>query len=97
MGWLDWLIGAAITAVAAWLVVETVSYFINKQNLRQLMLEKKAEKHLDNAAISMIRNNTGREVSFDFLDSMNRNLGSGKITSNAGISSDIRQGDVIKL
>lgn len=97
MGWLDWLIGAAITAVAAWLIAETVSYFVTKQSLRQLILKKKNSSQFRNAQLAMIQNNDGHEVSFDLFDESNTNLGRGKVTSNAGISHDIRYGDLIEL
>ena len=97
MGWLDWIIGAALTAAAAWLIAESVSYFITKKNLRQLLLKKKNESNFQNAAAAMIRNNTGHEISFDMFDEYNNNLGGGKVSSSAGVSSDIHSGDVILL
>lgn len=97
MGWLDWLIGAALTAVAAWLIAETVSYFVTKQSLRQLIRNKKNTNQFRNAQIAMIHNNDGHEVSFDLFDENNTNLGRGKVTSNAGISNDIRNGDILTL
>ena len=97
MGWLDWLIGAAISAAAAWLIAETVSYFVTGKNLKQLLQEKRSEKQFSTATKVLIKNNTGHELTFDMLDAYNTNLGSGKVTSNAGISRDIRPGDVITL
>ena len=97
MGWLEWLIGAALSVAAAWLIAETVSYFVTKQSLRQLILQNKNSSQFQSATSAMIKNNTGHEVTFDMLDGYGNNLGSGKVTSNAGISSDIRYGDAIIL
>lgn len=97
MGWLDLLIAAALSVAAAWLIAETVSYFVTGKNLRQLLLEKKSEQQFSTVAKTLIKSNTGHELTFDMFDNFNTNLGSGKVTSNVGISNDIRPGDVIVL
>ena len=98
MGLLDWLIGAALSVAAAWLIAETVSYIINKKSLGQWLSEKKCSGEIDqNAVKACIKNKNGHELTFDMLDRFNTNLGSGKVASNAGISNDIRVGDVIML
>lgn len=103
MSWLDWLIGAAVTVAAAWLIAETVSFFITKRSLRQLLLEKKERGTFGSgcdfsaAAAAMISSNTGHEITFDMFDEYSRSLGRGRIVSDAGISQDIQVGDVIYL
>ena len=101
MGLADWLIQAAIRAAVrvaiVWLIKETVSYFLTKSGLRQLILEKKSEGQFNSAVKAMIKNNNGHEVDFDIFDSYDTNLGSGKVASNEGVSNEIRSGDVIIL
>ena len=101
MGFLEWLIQTAvqtaITVAVAWLITETVSYFVTKARLRQLILEKKNQGQFQSAIRVMITNNDGHEVGFDMFDDYNTNLGSGKVTSYEGVSSDIRRGDEIIL
>lgn len=94
---LDFLMRVAITATAAWLIAEVVSYFVTKQNLRQIIIEKKNSSQFQNAVCAMIKNNNGHECSFDMLDSFDNNLGSGKVSSDIGISNDIQSGDIIIL
>lgn len=98
MGWLNWLLGAALAVGAALLVAETVSYLITKQSLRNFIInQRNTRRELSNAVAAMVKNIDGHSVSMDFLDSFDRNLGSGKVTSSTGVSSEIRSGDVIKI
>ena len=101
MGLLDWLVQfaveTAIRVAIVWLIKETVSYFLTKSGLRQLILQKKNEGQFESAVKAMIKNNNGHEVDFDLFDTCNTNLGSGKVASNEGVSNDIRSGDVIIL
>ena len=97
MGWLEFLLGAALAAGAAYLVVKTVSYFVDRSRLREIMIEQKNEKNLNNVVKSCIKNNDGHECTFDFMDSFNNSVGSGKVSSTGGITKDVQQGDVIWL
>ena len=101
MGLLDFLfqvaVETAIRVAIVWLIKETVSYFLTKSGLRQLILEKKNSGQFNSAVKAMIKNNNGHEVDFDLFDKSNVNLGSGKVSSNKGVSNDINSGDVIVL
>lgn len=98
---IEWLIEmaiqAAIAAAVVWIVSETVNYFVTKSNLRQLIAQKKCEGQFNSAVKAMIKKNDGHEVTFDIFDATNKNLGTGKVSSDVGISNDIRSEDVIIL
>lgn len=97
MSWINWLIKAALTVVAVWLITETVSYVITKQSLRNLLLQKKSKRKFEDLVSVIIQKSDGHEVTFDMFDSQQNNLGSGKVTSKAGVSKDIYAGELIVL
>lgn len=92
--WLDLLLGA----LAAVVIAETVSYLLTDKTIGEwLSSKKRTNNSLSNMTRAIVKEKDGHEVSFNCLDSYGNSLGSVKLSSNQGVSSSVKVGDVIDV
>ena len=101
MGFFEWLLQAAvqtaITVAAVWLIKETLNCVITKRNFYRYLMQLRQREEFQNLGSAMIKNKTGHEVEFSMFDTQGTDMGDGKVSSDYGVSDDMRIGEVIVI
>ena len=97
MGWLGWLLGAALAIGGAILISEVISGIINKQSLISWLRQKRSAGQIPYASKVLLKNKSDHAVDASLLDDSNRDLGTVRASSNYGVSNELQNGTIVYL
>lgn len=97
MGFGKFLLKTAALAATAFVAAEAVSYVLTKESLGANLKKLKQSNKYKNGQEAVVSDVTDHDVSMDIFDNKGHYLGTEKISSSKGISSDIKVDQVFNI